>query len=301
MSDLTSFPNPTDTDDERPLPLIVAEKWRFPLTHVETPTGFLYAVQDWIKGLIEVSNVATVWADIKRRANLPELLASIQQLPYTASNGKTYQMDFTDDKGLYFIAQHLRVTKSRKVLDAIKKYLAEAGAFADEARRDPETATAELERVAYQREYNKLIAEGFTPDEATQWIEVRLRQKHHRRIITTIWNSRGIKKPGDFADLTNQVHRIALGRTATRHKRELAVKDSPRNYVSAADNATIQITEFTSGLLHDHRESFGKPELSEDIDDVRPIIDAARPEIHKVFSQKPRRLPGAKKPQLSDQ
>ena len=78
------------------------------------------------------------------------------------------------------------------------------------------------------------------------------------------------------------------------------MKDSPRNYVSAADNATLQITEFTSALLHEHRESFGKPELSEDIDDVRPIIDAARPEIQKVFSKKLRRLRTPEKPKLID-
>jgi len=300
MSNSPSVPNFSDDETDQPLPLYVAEKWKFPLAYVQTETSYLYAIQDWISGITGADNVRRIWSDFKRNVPEQELYDSIVQLPYTAKDGKTYQMDFTNDNGLYLIAQHLRVTKSRPVLDEIKRFLAQAGVFVDQARRDPETASAELDRVAYQREYNKLIAEGFTPDEATQWIEVRLRQKHHRRIITTIWNSRGIKKPGDFADLTNQVHRIALGRTATRHKRELAVKDSPRNYVSAADNATIQITEFTSGLLHDHRESFGKPELSEDIDDVRPVIDAARPEIHKLFSQKPRRLPGAKKPQLPD-
>jgi hypothetical protein len=41
---------------------------------------------------------------------------------------------------------------------------------------------------------------------------------------------------------------VALGRTATHHKRELAVKDTPRNYVSAAANATLQVTELTSGF-----------------------------------------------------
>jgi hypothetical protein len=181
---------------------------------------------------------------------------------------------------------------------AIYQLPPQAGVFVDQARRDPEAAAAGLETVAYNRNYKRLIAEGFTPEEAQEWLDVRRKQKNQRRIITAIWSVRGVNKPKDFADLTNQFHRIALGRTATRHKRELAVKDSPRNYISAADNATIQITEFTSGLLHDHRESFGKPELSEDIDDVRPIIDAARPEIHNVFSQKPRRLPGANKPKL---
>jgi hypothetical protein len=235
---------------------------------------FQFAIQDWIKGLTDAHNPTMIWADIKRRTNLPELLDSIQQLPYTAGNGKVYQMDFITDKGLYLIAQHLCATKAHPALQAIKKFLADAGVFLDETRR----------------EYNKLMDEGFTWQEAEEWLDVRDKQKRQRGIITAIWRERGINRPTDYADLTNQVRCVALGLTATRHKRQLAVKDTPRNHISAADNATIQITEFTSALLHIHRDSLGKPELSEDIEDVRPIMDAARPEIQNVFSKKPRRL-----------
>lgn len=297
---MSQLPSLHEFEDERPLPLIVAAKWSFSLTHLVSESNYLYSIQDWIQGLTQVKNTRTIWADIKRRANLPELLDSIQQLPYTASNGKSYMMDFTTDKGLYLITQHLRATSKRPILASVRRFLADAGVFVDEARRNPESAAAILEDVAYNREYRKLLEEGFTAEEAQQWLDVRGKQKEGRIKITAIWSMRGVNSRREFADLTNQIHRIALGRTATRHKRELAVKDSPRNYVSAADNATLQITEFTSALLHEHRESFGKPELSEDIDDVRPIIDAARPEIQKVFSKKPRRLSTPEKPKLID-
>lgn len=294
MSNLPFLFDVDGSDKDLPLPLLVAKRWGFNLTYVKGIDGYLYSIHDWIYGVTQTSNVRAIWADFKRRANLSELLASTQQLPYTHPNGKTYQMDFTTDKGLYLITQHLRVTKSRLALDEIKQYLASAGVFVDEARLDPGSAAEEL----YDREYRKLLAEGFSPDEAQEWLDVRFKSKKQRRIITGIWNVRGINKPKDFADLTNQIHRVALGMTATRHKRQLAVKDTPRNYISAADNATIQITEFTSGLLHEHRNSLGKLELSEDIDDVRPIMDASRPEIQKAFSGKPRRLTGGDKPNL---
>jgi hypothetical protein len=51
-------------------------------------------------------------------------------------------MDYTDDKGLYLIAQGLRVTKARPALAAIKQFLAEAGAFVDLVRREPETVVS---------------------------------------------------------------------------------------------------------------------------------------------------------------
>jgi hypothetical protein len=225
---------------------------------------------------------------------------SIQQLPYVASNGKTYQMDFTDDKGLYLIAQHLRVTKERPVLSEIKHFLARAGVFADKARRDPEGAAAEFQRVADENEYHKMRAEGFEHDEAIEWLDVRQKLKEQHLITTRVWKVRGISNRTDYAFLTNQIHRVALGRTATHHKRELAIKDSPRNYISAADNAAIQITEFTAVLAHNFNNSYGRQELSEDIEDISPIIDAARPEIKKFFSQKPRRLPGDQRPKIAD-
>lgn len=287
MSD-KSLLSPSYSDD-RPLPLIVADKWGFPLAYHAHPGGYFYAIQDWIKGLTGANKdkVTQIWGQLKKQRSI-----LTQPLPYTAADGKTYQRDFANDVGLYLIAQYLRVTKDREVLGEIKRYLADSGVFVDEARRNPEAAADALDEAAYNREYRKLIAEGFTPEEAQQWLDVRGKQKRQRRIVTAIWRERGVSKPGDYADLTNQIHKVALGRTATRHKQELDIVDSPRNYVSAADNATIQITEFTSGLLHEHRESFGKPELSEDIDDVQPIIDAARPEIQNVFSKKPRRLTG---------
>jgi hypothetical protein len=191
-------------EDARPLPIIVAEKWSFKIAHLVLDETYLYSIQDWIKGLTQVKSARSIWADIKRRSDLPELLASIQQLPYTATNGKSYMMDFTTDKGLYLITQHLRAKSNRPVLTSVRKYLAEAGVFVDEIRRNPEAASAELEQMAYNREYRKLIEEDFTPEEAQQWLDVRGKQKLGRLRITAIWRERGINKPGDYADLTNK-------------------------------------------------------------------------------------------------
>src|SRR5262245_578353 len=110
---------PEADDSSLPLPLIVAQKWSFPLAHHETDEGYFYAVQDWIRGLAGDTNIKFIWAQAKKQR-----LISNQPLPYVASDGKTYQRDFTNDKGLYLIAQYLRVTKARPVLDEIKRFLA---------------------------------------------------------------------------------------------------------------------------------------------------------------------------------
>ncbi len=250
------------------------------MVSVETPDGkHLYCVRDWVYSISrsKANNRSGPWSDLKKTfdGHNEFRVSEILRVLEVETPGGKQLMDFTDEEGLYQITQ--RMSDRSKVVREVKTWLAKSGVFMGDAYNNPIGTAAQFDVIADKREYRKLLAEDFTPEEAEEWLSVRQKQKRGRA-------------------LTNQIHRVALGRTATRHKRELAVKDTPRNYISAADNATIQITEVTSVLLHEHRESFGKPELSEDIDDVRPIIDAARPEIQKVFSQKPRRLSAGNRP-----
>lgn len=265
------------------------------MAHVDLPDGKrLYCVRDWVYWISQsrATNRSGPWSDLKKaiQSNGDLKVTEICRVLDFETPGGVQKMDFTDEEGLYQITQ--RMSDRSSTVRAVKTYLAQAGVFMGEAYNNPAGAAEELDKVAYSRELKKLLAQGFTLDEAQEWLEVRRKQKHTRRFITAIWSVRGVNSRRDFADLTNHVHRVALGLTATRHKRQLEIKDTPRNHISAADNATIQITEFTSGLMHEHKESFGTQELAEDIDDVRPIIDSARSEIQKAFSQKPRRLPG---------
>lgn len=167
-------------DDERPLPLIVAQKWDFLLTYAETEEGFFYAVQDWIKGLTGLDDSRLVWAKMKGKIGL---LNSIQQLPYTASNGRTYQVDFATDKGLYLIAQHMRVTKARPVLDEIKKFLAAAGAFVDDVRRDANTVV--ISGALTPEQAMDVAIRGFhAQGRDDKWIRTRVESRIKRNLFT---------------------------------------------------------------------------------------------------------------------
>ncbi len=95
---LSTLPN-AGSQDQRQLPLIVAEKWGFPLAFVETEDGVFYAIQDWIKGLTSAENIRRIWSDIQRSGNFTELSDSIVQLPYTASNDKTSGLSLTSPPG----------------------------------------------------------------------------------------------------------------------------------------------------------------------------------------------------------
>ncbi|MEP7286262.1 MAG: hypothetical protein ABI947_10895 [Chloroflexota bacterium] len=60
------------------------------------------------------------------------------------------------------------------------------------------------------------------------------------------------------------------------------------------------MVEMSAGALHQWRDSTGFDQLSEDVDDTRPIADSARTSVYTAFSKKRRKLPGESKPLLSD-
>ncbi len=225
----TLLPVIPDADDkDLPLPLIVAQKWDFPLAHVKTDEGYLFAVQDWIRGLTGEKDVTRVLAKLKNQTS-----TSSRPLPYTASDGKTYQRDFTDDKGLYLIAQYLRTTKARPLLAAIKTYLSEAGAFVDLVRREPETV---------------ITSGAIDPDEAIDaaleayrkrgkdenWISARITGKIKRMQFTAALKAavaEVLTKP-QYGLATDEVYKGLWGRTAALLREELGL--SPKT--SLRDN-----------------------------------------------------------------
>ncbi len=157
--------------------------------------------------------------------------------------------------------------------------------------------------VEREMEYYKLIAEGFTSVEAKQWLDQYRDGNFLREWLIRIWRKRNASGK-DFIALTDRISEIVHGKSATQRKREMGLPrhDTPRNYDPASALALTALTELMSGMLHERRDSLGVRELIEDVDDTRPIVDSARPEVERAFSKKPRRLPSGRKPlALSDE
>lgn len=81
----------------------------------------------------------------------------------------------------------------------------------------------------------------------------------------------------------------------TQRKIEFVDPEQAADQLELEEYILIAIAAHVLIELHCYRNSYGVNELAEDIDDVQPIIDAARPEIQNVFSKKPRRLAGEDK------
>ena len=206
MNSYSLIPDSDSQDSERPLPLIVAEKWDFPLQHIETEKGLYYAIEDWIAGLTSEDDrrkVQKMWAKMKSN----QMSTSSRHLPYVASaDGKTYQKDFTDDNGLYLIAQNLRATKKRVALKEIKEFLAKAGVFADKLRTNQDDAREKLLRELIaedpERTFDAMI-DGYTEEgREFSWIKRRLVGMVRRQIFTQALKETVTTNP-NFAAATN--------------------------------------------------------------------------------------------------
>jgi hypothetical protein len=161
-------------------------------------------------------------------------------LPYVAANGKTYQMDFTDDTGLYLIAQHLRVTKARPLLAAIKDYLAESGAFVDLIRRAPE-AVITSGAIDPDKAIDAAIEEYRRRGKDDRWISARLSGKIKRAKFTAALREAISEMIGDYhyAAATDDIYFGLWQRTSAQLRSELSLTKT----VSLRDNQpTLALT-----------------------------------------------------------
>lgn len=223
MPDLPRLLDEATDADDTPLPLIVANRWDFPLSYVESEEETLYAVQDWMRGLTGGNDIRKMWGYFKRQAAWRHMSSSTRRMPYITPNGRTHQRDYTNDKGLYLIAQYLRVKEDRPMLDEIRRFLAAAGAFVDEVRREPDKLIESMNNpdkfldafIEYHRKRGK----------DDRWIQMRIEGKIKRNQFTAALTEfvRDALTPRHYAMATDDVYRGLWGRTATALKKELGV------------------------------------------------------------------------------
>jgi hypothetical protein len=223
MTNLPLLPDETFSADDTPLPLIVAKRWNFPLAYVQTEEGMYYAVQDWMRGLTGEDNTRYLLAKFKKTDAGKQMWNSSQRLPYKAADGKTYKRDFIDDKGLYLIAQYLRVTGDRPMLDEIRRFLAAAGAFVDEVRREPDKLVESVTNpdklldafIEYHRKRGK----------DDRWIQMRFESKIKRNQFTAALSEfvRDALTPRHYATATDDIYQGLWQRKAAALKLELGL------------------------------------------------------------------------------
>lgn len=224
-----------DYNDNRPAPERVASSHGFALAYHEDadgqPDSRWYAVQDWIAGISRTDNPARFWTDLKRRLKKAkvELYASCVQLPYLASNGKKYKIDFAQASTLYEIVQ--RMDANTPLRDAILRYLAKAGVRLDQYRRDPEKMLQDT-ITAYARK-------GFDPER----IEARMGGIVKRNVLTRALRD-SVVNP-NYAEGTDHIYLGLCDHTAKALRKALNVPEHAnlRDFIGTVGLQYISLAE----------------------------------------------------------
>jgi hypothetical protein len=237
------------TDDKRPLPLIIADGnpdpdkgWpSFPLAYRDVDGVRYYAVQDWIRGVLQINDpkqASKHWFDVKRRLKKAGIESSVflRTLKYRSQDGKNYDRDFTDDKGLYSITERLNVDSALEI--RILDYAAAAGAEIDRQRIDtiearetkavepPETSIDE-DMLSFEAEFEALVGKyriiyrGLGKSE--NWISTRVRSAMQRRKFTEAFQKALRDNPTQFqfAEITDDMRRGLWKRTTKQLRAEM--------------------------------------------------------------------------------
>lgn len=255
MANELSFPN-ADSDDTRPLPFIVAERWGFPLEYVTEDDIYWYSIRDWVQGITGTDDPMRAWQNARKAPDMKPVLDRVRVYPYGAG-----QSQFIDDKGLYRIAINLRAKKNRPELPEIKDFLAKAGAFADLARRDPESAEIALS----QRRQRKFMAQGKTPE----WIASReLGIVTRKQLMAMILHLLGTDE--HMAQITNDTYQGVFGMNAQELREHLGIPQSAniRDHFSTMGLVYTQAAEEASRL---QLEKYDDDDYVEP-EDVRAVI-----------------------------
>lgn len=220
------------------LPMHIAKQWGFPLQWHEREGMVFYNIKDWIAGLTGSNQASHMWANYNSRH--PEDPIPSREMDYHAENGQTFTVDFTTDEGLYRLTMALRITKGRTALKAIKDYLAKAGVFVDEARRDPETAAEKLGVARRMQAVRRGKSEEWI---ATREEGVTTRKQFVARIYALVRDKRAFSLI--IGSITNEVYRGAFQSDVKglRERLGISLKENPRDHFSRIALAYTTIAE----------------------------------------------------------
>lgn len=131
-----------------------------------------------------------------------ELSENIGQLKLQSKDGKYYNTDVLNTKGILRLIQSIPSPKA----EPFKLWLAEIGKDRIDETFDPAKAVDRAISIYKAQGYND------------SWIEKRLKGILHRNQLTDIWKSSGINEPVEYGILTNEIYRAWSGMKAQEYK-----------------------------------------------------------------------------------
>ncbi len=191
---------------------------------------YYFSVVDVISALTGTERPRKYWSDLKLKLSKEgsELSEKIGQLKMQSNDGKFYNTDVLDTKGILRLIQSVPSPKA----EPFKMWLAKVGSDRIDETFDPELAINKAITIYKQKGYNDA------------WIENRIKGIIHRNQLTEVWSENGINEPLEYAILTNEIYQTWSGMKAQEYKTFKGIhKESLRDNMSDLEVLLADIGE----------------------------------------------------------
>lgn len=186
-----------------------------------------FSVVDVVEALTDSPNPRQYWRKMKDR-DLKEFQSYPfwVQLKLTSTDGKKYNTDCANIKGLLRIIQSIPSPKA----EPFKQWLATVGYERMLEIENPELAQERMKELYEKKGYPK------------DWIDKRLRGMAIRQNLTDEWKRRGITLEQDYAILTAEISKATFGMTPSEYKEFKGLTKKNQNLRDHMDDLELIFT-----------------------------------------------------------
>lgn len=205
---------------------------------------YYFSVVDVIGALTESSRARKYWNDLKIRLTNEgsELSDKIGQLKMQSADGKYYNTDVLDTKGILRLVQSVPSKKA----EPFKLWLANLGKERIDEVFDPE--------IAINRAVDYYKKRGYT----NEWIKARLDGIVDRKKLTDVWKDNGITSNYEYGILTNEIYKEWSGMSANEYKAYKGLrKESLRDNMTDVEVALTNLGEIATRELAKKHKPYG--------------------------------------------
>ena len=165
---------------------------------------YYYSIIDIIEVLTESKGPNAYWRKLKQRLKDEgnETVTNCHALKMPAKDGKMRLTDVANTKELLRLIQSIPSPKA----EPLKLWLAEVGNERIAEISDPEIAIFRAIETYRKKGYSE------------EWISQMMRSIETRKDLTAEWNRSGVKKPSEYAILTDEISEAWSGMTTRKYK-----------------------------------------------------------------------------------
>jgi len=239
--------------------------------------------QDWYVSIVDVIEVLTdqpthdgarkYWSVMKTRMKNEgnELTTICSQLKMKSADGKLYNTDVANTKGILRIIQSVPSPKA----EPFKMWLAQLGKERMDETADPE--------IAINRAFQTYLRKGYSE----KWINQRIKTMEVRKELTDEWQRSGVTKTEEFATLTDIMTKEWSGKTTREYKNLKGLKrENLRDNMTNMELVLNMLAEVSATDLSRETDPLGMTKSAKVAKQGGSVAKAAREQYEKQSGKK---------------